>query len=228
MPLDAVGGDVDLQPVDDRRLPCREDHGTRADLARRCGDRLNPLPADRHRRGGHAGAHRRQPVGKTDKGAQRVDPGLMPDQRTAQVPGQAGDQSGDLGRVEPLHVLGLMRGQAARIGSQADPVKFDQAEAAGRDLLEVAPSLQAGALHVDKCLRVAPLVGFGDQKPGSTAGGAGAQPSGLDQLHRSEPGVVRRCGDGHAENPAADDQNIRARVGDCACAAAQHGPLIGG
>ena len=65
-------------------------------------------------------------------------------------------------------------------------------------------------------LRVAPLVGLRDQQAGRTAGRAGAQAAGLDQQHRAEAGLVAGGGGGDADDPAADHQQVRARLGDAA------------
>src|SRR5215470_4436189 len=103
------------------------------------------------------------------------------------MPGKAGHKRSDLGGIEPLHVIGLVRGKSAWIRCQTDPVELYQPEASGSDLIKVSPAFQAGSLHIDEGLRVAPLMRLRDQQPGRAAGRAGPEPAGLDQLYRSHP-----------------------------------------
>ena len=65
-------------------------------VARRVVDRLDLVAPDGDRGGRDAGADRGQPVGQADQRPQRVDPGLVPDQRAAEMPGKAGYQRRDL------------------------------------------------------------------------------------------------------------------------------------
>ena len=123
--------------------------------------------------GRHAGGYRRQASGQPGDRAQRVQPGLAPDQRALHRPGQAGDEVLDLAGTQPLDGRRLMRGEPARVRGQADPVELDQADAARHRILEIPPALQAGPLQVHERLGIAPLVRLRDQQPGRAAGRAG-------------------------------------------------------
>ena len=111
------------------------------------------------------------------------------------------------------------------MGGQAEPVQLDQADAARQRLLQVPPALQAGPLQVDERLRIAPLMRLGDQQAGRAAGGARAEPAGLDQQHLAEAGLRAGGGGAHAEDAAADDQYVRPAP-NVVIGAAQHGTLL--
>src|SRR5262249_49585180 len=93
------------------------------------------------------------------------------------------------------------------------------------DLVQVAPALEAGPLHVDKSLRIAPLVRLRYKQSGRSAGGARSEASGLDQLNRSQARAMHGGGDRDPENAAADHQDVGARISDIAGVAAEHGLL---
>src|SRR5215469_5984163 len=95
-------------------------------------------------------------------------------------------------------------------------------------MLEIAPSLEARALQVDEGLWVTPLVRLGDQQAGRAAGRARAQPPGLDQEDFAEPRFGAGGGDGHAQDAAANDEDVRAARDDAVVRAPEHDPLTGG
>ncbi len=121
-----------------------------------------------------------------------------------------------------------MRRIATLVRSQPDPVQLHQANAAGNALLQVPPAFQTGPLKIDKRLRVAPLMRFGDQQPGRSAGGPGTQAAGLDEQDIAEASFgAGRCR-ADTQDPASDDQHVRGSARDASIRPAEHGPLLRG
>src|SRR5215475_5112381 len=142
------------------------------------------------------------------------------------MPRQARNERGDLPGIEPLHIPGLVRCEAARVGSEADPVEFDKPDAAGRYLVQVPPPLQACPLEIDERFRVTPLMRLGNEQARGTSGRPGTEPARLYQLHGTEPGVLNGRRRSDAQDASADNQHIRARLCYYAWIAPEYRPLL--
>ena len=213
-PLTRSEGMLSGQPVEHRRQAGGEDHGAGlrpvpADVSHR----HHPAAADGDAGGGDPGGHAGQPRGQPGHRAQRVDPGLVPDQRAGHGQRQARDELGHLAGVQPLHGRGLVRGEPAGVRGQPDPVRRRPARPRRA---RSAPAQR----HCSRLARARSTNGSGSlhswisgvSSPAGPAGGAGAQAAGLDQQHRAEPGLVAGGRGGHAQDAAADDQHIGARL----------------
>ena len=213
-PLTRSQGRSRSRPSSTGGQPGGEDHRARLHLPRGRVHAHDPVAADRDAGRGDPGGHRGQRGGQPGQRAQRVDPALVVDQRARHRQREPGDELGHVVGLQPLHRGRLMRGQGARVGGQADPVHVHQPDPARRGLLQLGPLAQAGPGQVHEGLRVAPLVDLGSQQPRGAAGGPGAQVAGLDEQHRAQASLVAGGRGRHPGDPAADDEQIGARLRD--------------
>ena len=193
------------------------------------GDRDDPVTADGDRDGRDAGRDRGQASRQPGQRPERVDPGLMADERAGHRPGQPGHQAGDLARFQPFHrtAAGAVRSRPGRAPGRSSPARSGRPRPARSGPARVQRSRLArarstngsGSLH--SC-------GSGVSRPPAPPVAPDAEPSGLDQQHRAQPGFVAGQRGGDAADPAADHQDVRPRQRDDARPAPEPGPFLGG